>query len=71
MTTQRCGTCRNIARLRQPVQGLPDHFGTERTGVCVQSYDGARVLLISDLFGTMCASYAPVEIDLEAVLAGD
>lgn len=56
-----------MARLRQPID-YEDHFGTARTGVCASSYDGARVLLVSELFGSLCVRYEPFALDLQRLL---
>lgn len=56
-----------MARLRAPID-YEDHFGTSRTGICTSSYDGARVLLVSELFGSRCNSYEPFAMDLERLL---
>lgn len=66
-----CGACAHFALLREPLIGLADHFSTPRTGVCAGSYDGARVLLVSELFGSLCARYEQREIDLVAALTSE
>lgn len=52
-----CTQCQNFQRFAEPVRSLDDHFGVEREGVCIASYDGQRVLLTGSAFGFGCEDF--------------